>query len=305
MSKAHRIGLIGLDTSHVEGFTQLLNDPDDPNHVPGGKVVAGFPGGSDDLEVSCSRVEGFTQKLAGDWGVEIMESPEAVAEACDLVIITAVDGRVHRDLFERTAPFGKPTFIDKPFATDVEDAKAILRLADESNVPVMSCSSLRYAENLQASLQENSGEAGNIIGCHAYGPMEIQPPLPPLFWYGTHTVELIVTAMGTGCQRVQVVTNEDNDLLTAEWADGRVASIHGLRNQHCQFGITLHRKESAEFIDISAVKQPWYAGLLEAIIDSLPEGRSAVQNAEMLEIVRIIEAANESRATNSPVVLKA
>src|SRR5439155_1565158 len=32
-----RIGLIGLDTSHVIAFTKLLNDPKSPQHVPGGK----------------------------------------------------------------------------------------------------------------------------------------------------------------------------------------------------------------------------------------------------------------------------
>lgn len=303
MSKTQQIGLIGLDTSHVEGFTQLLNNPDDPNHVPGGKVVAGFPGGSDDLDVSRDRVQGFTQKLRDDWGVQIMDSPEDVAEACDLVFITAVDGRVHRDLFERTVPFGKPTFIDKPFATSVADAEAILRLADDAGVPVMSCSSLRYADTLQASLQANAGEDGKVITCHAYGPMDLKPPLPALCWYGIHMIEIVVAAMGTGCQRVQVTKNEDNDLIAAEWSDGRIASIHGLRNQHYQFGMALHRKESAEFVDVSTVARPWYVCMLEAIIANLPEGRSAVPSEEMLEIVRIIEAANESRETGQAVTI--
>ena len=41
-----RIGLIGLDTSHVIAFTQLLNDSKNKDYVPGGRVVAGFRGGS-------------------------------------------------------------------------------------------------------------------------------------------------------------------------------------------------------------------------------------------------------------------
>jgi hypothetical protein len=35
-----RLGLIGLDTSHVVEFTQILNDPTRPDHVPGARVVA-------------------------------------------------------------------------------------------------------------------------------------------------------------------------------------------------------------------------------------------------------------------------
>ena len=66
-----RIGMIGLDTSHVIAFTRILNDPANPEHVPGAKVVAGFKGGSPDLESSWSRVEEYAATLQKDYGVEI------------------------------------------------------------------------------------------------------------------------------------------------------------------------------------------------------------------------------------------
>ena len=40
-----RLGIIGLDTSHVPAFTKTFNNPNDPGHVPGGRVVAAFKGG--------------------------------------------------------------------------------------------------------------------------------------------------------------------------------------------------------------------------------------------------------------------
>src|SRR3954449_4245839 len=121
-----KIGMVGLDTSHVVAFTGLLNEPSNPYHVAGGKVVAAFPGGSPDMDVSRSRFEGFTKTLREKYAVEMKDSPEAVAEAVDLVMILSVDGRVHRAQFEQTAKFKKPTFIDKPFAVTVEDAEAML-----------------------------------------------------------------------------------------------------------------------------------------------------------------------------------
>ena len=55
--KVFRIGMIGLDTSHVVAFTKVINNPD-KNY--GCKVVVGYPGGSPDLPSSanrrCSRV---------------------------------------------------------------------------------------------------------------------------------------------------------------------------------------------------------------------------------------------------------
>jgi len=305
MSNTHRIGMIGLDTSHVEVFTKLLNDPNNPHYIPGGKVVAAYPGGSADFELSISRVEGFTQKLRDEFNVKILESPEAVAECCDLVFIETVDGRKHKDIFYRIAKYGKPTFIDKPFTINVQDAKAILELAHKSGVPVMSCSSLRYAVNLQAALASNE-ELGSIEGCDIFGPMEIMPPLPGFSWYGIHSVEMLVAVMGVGCRQIQVTKNQNNDMLVCEMEDGRMALIRGLRNAHYQFGVTLHRQKGVQSIDAyDSNARPNYASLLDAILRSLPHGHSDVPDDQMLEVIRIIEAANESRETNKPVKLEA
>src|SRR5688500_9595938 len=111
MAETLRIGLIGLDTSHVPAFTKRLNDVHDPEHVPGARVVCGYPGGSKDFELSWSRVPQFTKQLSGEFNVEMLDSPEAVAEKVDLVFIMAVDGRAHPDLLKRTIKFKKPTFV--------------------------------------------------------------------------------------------------------------------------------------------------------------------------------------------------
>src|SRR5205807_6300085 len=67
--KVLRIGIIGLDTSHVTAFTSLLNDPKVRPELAGCKVVAAFPGGSPDIPSSKDRVEGFTKTLRDKYGV--------------------------------------------------------------------------------------------------------------------------------------------------------------------------------------------------------------------------------------------
>ena len=296
----YKIGLIGLDTSHVSVFARLLNDPADPDHISGARVTIAFPGGSPDFALSRDRVDGFAKELKDQRGVEIVDSPEAVAEACDLLFIESVDGRVHLDQFKRTVRFKKPTFIDKPFATTLSDAREMVRIAEAAGVPLMSCSSLRFAENLQKAIAAGRDD---IIGCDVFGPMNEEPTQPGLFWYGCHTVEMMVAVMGTGCREVRCVRTDSQDLLTAVWADGRIASLHGVRGAHWKFGVTLHRKDRAEVIDCHAGK-PYYVGLLNAILSNLPEGRSAVPTEEMLEVVAIIEAANCSRnQQGAPVIL--
>lgn len=285
------IGLVGLDTSHVSVFARLLNDPTDPHHKPGARVACAWPGGSPDFALSADRVEGFTAELRDQRGVEILDSPEAVAAASDLVFITAVDGRTHPGLLRRIISAGKPVFIDKPFALTSVEAKEMIVLAKQAGVPLMSCSSLRYSEELLAAMEP--GREG-ISGCDFYGPMNVEPTQPGLFWYGCHIVEMMVTVMGAGCTEVRCVKNENHDSLVATWKDGRVATLHGVRGSHWKFGAVLHRADGPKTIDASGGR-PYYLGLLDAILASLPQGKSAVPTWEMLEVVAIIEAGNRSR----------
>jgi predicted dehydrogenase len=290
MAHELRVGLIGLDTSHVPAFTKRLNDMKDPEHVPGARVVAGFPGGSKDFELSSSRVEGFTNTIKNDYGVEILDSPEAVAEAVDIVFLSAVDGRAHLDFVKRIAKFKRPTFIDKPMATTSADAAEMFRLAREGGFPLMSCSSLRYADNLLSALK---GE-GAIVSCDIFGPVPEEPTQPGWFWYGVHSIEILNRVMGRGCKAVQVTKTDKADIVAALWSDGRAASVHGMRDAHHKFGVTLHRDKDFQFVDLAG-KRAWYTGMLEAILRTLPQGKSDVAPEDTLEIIRIIEAINKSR----------
>ena len=284
-----KLGLLGLDTPHVVHMARLLGS----GEVTGGRIVAAYPGGSDDFELSRSRVKGYTATLKNEFGVAILDDPEAVAEQADIVLITAVDGRCHRALLEATIGLGKPTFIDKPFATSLADAQAMVDLAEARGVPLMSCSSWRYHEPFQAAIRSHS----SVLGCDVFGWLEFEATQPGLFWYGIHCVEMVIAAMDVGCVRVSVMASHDVDLISAEWADGRVATIRGMRCGAYTFGGVLHTENGpVRFDDDGNTSRTRHARLLEAILANLPHGRSAVPTGQMLEVMRLIEAANESRA---------
>lgn len=294
-----KIGLIGLDTSHVPAFTGLLNDADHPFHSEGGHVVAAFPGGSDDFALSRDRVAGFTDEIREKYGVEMLDSPAAVAQKCDAILLTSVDGRVHPQQFAEIASFGKPTFIDKPFAVSSKDARAMANLAQKHNVPLMSSSSLRYSQSLQDALQSES----DWLGVDVCGSMNIEPTQPGLFWYGIHTVEMIYTVLGRGCSHVSAESNEKFDVVTGVWNDGRMATLRGNRAGNGTFGVLLHGAQKSRFVDAYADPKPGYAGLLEKIMPFFQTGQAAVPIEETLEIIRFIEAANQARESGEKVEL--
>jgi hypothetical protein len=296
-----KIGIIGLDTSHAAAFTELLNNKEHPYNVKGGKVVAAYPGGSADFELSHSRVQGFTEKLRDEFKVQIMDSIEKVVELSDAILLESVDGRVHLEQFKRVAPYGKPVFIDKPFTVNSQEAREIFAIAEKFSISIMSCSSLRYAEGLTQAL--SNIEKGELIGVDCYGPMAIQPTQPGLFWYGIHTVEMLFSAMGPDCQKVITITTEDHDLVVGTWADGRVGTIRGNRKGNQKFGALLHREQGSQFADVYAHPKPYYASLLEKIMVMFTDGQPDIEAKETVEIIRFIEAANESRQTGKMVNL--
>ncbi|NQU12340.1 Gfo/Idh/MocA family oxidoreductase [bacterium] len=301
MTAPLRLGMIGLDTSHVVAFTEALHAASPPPLLAGARVVVAWPGGSPDFVLSANRVAGFTQKLQNEHGVTMVDSPEAVADQCDAILLESVDGRVHLEQFRRIAPAGQPVFVDKPFALTTADARGIVELARQHQVPLMSCSSLRYAETFTAALADSA--LGDLFGVDVFGPMSLEPTQPGLFWYGIHTVEMLYTALGRGCREVSTVSTTDHDLVVGRWADGRVGTVRGNRKGNGRFGALLHRAQGTQFADAYASVKTPYVSLLERVIPFCRDRREPIDLEETIEIVRFIEAANESRATGRTVTL--
>lgn len=292
-----RIGMIGLDTSHVVAFTKLLNDKNDPEHIAGGKVMVAFPGGSTELSVSYNRVEGYVARLRDEFGVEMVDSPAEVAERCDAVLLESVDGRQHLSQFEEIARFGKPVFIDKPFTTSSVEAKRIFALAEQHGTPVFSSSSLRYAAGIADLARDEK-----VLGCVAHGPNAILPDFPGMFWYGIHTAEILFSMMGTGCREVRVGTTEGADVAVGIWQDDRIGVLYGGRLGKVVFSATVFTDKGTRYAE-SAKSPSGYSLLLQKIMEFFKTGKSPIPQAETLEIIRFLEAANESKETGSPVTL--
>lgn len=295
------IGLIGLDTSHANAFTKLLHDLEDTYHVPGARVIAAYPGGSPDFPLSISRVNGFTKDLQQKYGVRIVDTPEEVAEQCDALMLLSADGRVHLELFQRIAPYGKPVFIDKPLVLRTAEAIEIGSIAAANGILVMSASSLRYATSLKLELDQ--AEKGSIIGADVHGPMEIEPTQSRYFWYGIHAAEMLFAIMGQGCREVAATSTEGHDLITGTWSDGRIGTVRGNRDGNYKFGALIHRKTESDYVDAASSGKPFYADLLEQVIPMFATGQTVLPFEQSVEVIRFLEAAEESRATGIAVEL--
>jgi len=283
-----RLGLIGLDTSHVIAFTKLINNPQDKDHVPGGKVVAAFKGGSADIESSHSRVEGFTKQLQEQYGVKIVETIEELCRQVDAVLLESVDGRPHLAQAIPVIEAGKPLFIDKPIAGSLRDAIRIYDLAKKHNVPVFSSSAYRFYDSLAEVKKTEVGEIRSVI---SIGPAHLEPHHPDLFWYGVHPTEALFTILGPGCETVVRTSTPDTDVVTGTWTGGKVGTLHGLRR-----GPLPHRVIVFGAKGVAEQKGSGsYAPLVREIMKFFQTRQPPVPAEETLEIFAFMEAADESK----------
>ncbi|MBP6506510.1 MAG: hypothetical protein KA257_03000 [Opitutaceae bacterium] len=302
-AKELKLGIIGLDTSHVIVFSDEFNNPEAKHRMTGAKVVAAWPGGSHDLESSFSRVPGYTKDLQEKFGVQILDSIEAVVEASDAILHTSLDGRVHFEQFQRIAAAakGKPVFVDKPFALRTIDARAIFNVAKKFNVPVFTSSSLRFTGALTRVVTPETKPL--VKGAQFQGPAAFEPTNPGFYWYGIHPIEMLYTTMGRGCRSVRCVANDTFDLITGVWADGRIGSVHCNRTGNYEYHGLVHFEKTSAHVNVQTETKGFFTCLSEAILEFCRTGQPPVEAEETIELIRFIEAANESRANDGREVL--
>ena len=285
--KVFRIGIIGLDTSHVTAFTRFINDPA-KNY--GCKVVAGYPGGSPDIPSSANRVDKFTEELRDKYGVEIVDSIEELCTKVDGILLESVDGRPHLKQAKPVIAAKKPIFIDKPMAGNLADVLEIFRFANENNVPCWSSSSLRYAPAIVEMKEKDT--VGQVLGCDVFSPCSIEEHHPDLYWYGVHGVEMLFTVMGTGCETVRRIQTKDCELVVGIWKGGRVGTYRGIRTGKSAYGVTILGTKSI----VQSDKYGGYEPLVDEIIKFFKTGKVPVPQEETIEIFAFMSAADESKA---------
>jgi len=291
MADPLRIGVIGLDTSHAEQFTMRLNDPANPNHVPGGRVVLAYPCASPDLPESTSRIDEFTATLRDKYGVRIVDSIAALCAGVDAVMILSLDGRPHLEQAIEVMTAGKPFFVDKPVAATLTEIVKIYTLADQLQVPIMSASALRWFSGVTevAAAQPTPPQAAI-----SWGPAPSLPYHPDLYFYAIHATEALFTVMGTGCRTVTRTTTPYESVVTGIWTGQRTGTLHALHTlpMHSK-AYKLVRFDGDQVFEQKS--QGDYTPMLREIVKFFQTRESPVSPVQTLEIYGFLQAAEESK----------
>ncbi len=296
--KTLRVGVIGLDTSHVPSFTKAFNaEPADPE-MQNCRVVVAYPHGSRTIQSSYSRIPQYTEQVR-ELGVEVVDSIDELLKRVDCVLLETNDGKPHLEQALKVFQAGKPVFIDKPTGSNLAEVVAIFRAAEHYGVPMFSSSSLRYSAGAQAI---RGGSVGAVLGCNAYSPASTEPSHTDLFWYGIHGVETLYTCMGVGCETVSHTSTENRELAVGVWEGGRVGTFHGLREGARGYGGTAFGEKGITPIGDYGGYRP----LVVEIAKFFRTGVVPIDPQETIELYAFMEAASAShKQGGAPVSLKA
>ncbi|MEM7134018.1 MAG: Gfo/Idh/MocA family oxidoreductase [Chloroflexota bacterium] len=214
------IGMIGADSTHTEAYAQLTNRPGGPLY------------GRAQVTKLWGNAQAQTEKKATECDIpQVVTTPDEAIREVDVVMVCNRYGDDHPPYARMALEAGIPTFIDKPFANDLGDAKALAQLATEHSVPLMSCSAIRYAVEVMA-LQEQLASFGPLNSAvtsgMATGDFPDQRAKHP-FFYGIHPVELLHTLLGPGAESVTTQRTSRCDVGLVHYTDGRQGVINLLQ----------------------------------------------------------------------------
>ncbi len=206
-------------------------------------------------------------------GVTLCGTIDEVCEKSDvLVVLAPSDPERHLSYAEKVLSYGKPTYIDKTFAPNLNEAKAIFALGERYGTPFFSTSALRYATELDAF----EGAHGlMIVGGGGNFPE-----------YVIHQVEMAVTLLREPVRRAKVDCVGPQRLCCLETVSGdRVGMVfipdHGFAVcGETAEGRTLYREASDGF----------FPRLIEDMLRFFESGVPPFDGKQTLEAMAIREA---------------
>lgn len=210
-----RIGIISFAHMHAYSYANAVNQ------LPNAELVGIYDDDRDRAE-----------QAASSFGAKAFATAEELLENIDAVIICS-ENSLHRKWVELAAEYGKDILCEKPIATTVEDAQAMIKACEEARVrlqiafPVRFCTPIR---RVKAMLEE--GAIGDLLAIRGtnHGQMPggwfIDKELAGGGAVMDHTVHVVdVVRWFTGKEVVSVYAEVDNTIYNMDIDDCGMLSM--------------------------------------------------------------------------------
>lgn len=257
-----------------------LKAPEQLASVAGDEVKVCYGYGEIANPVNGTTSEQFCQKI----GIECCNTIAEVIEKSDVLMVLAPDNCERKeDLAREALMSGKPTFVDKPFGTDLASAKRMFELADKHGTPCYSCSALRFAEEYTTVDRDKVQSVLAVTPQNSFDN------------YILHALEPAMMLMGEKAVRAMAV-QKDTAYYSAifELESGRYITVNAF-DYNVPYRMTLSIPSDNQIIECS---YDFWGEHYKAMVEFFKTGVPAVSHKETLMIAAAREAAKKSLESN-------
>ena len=236
---------------------------------------------------------------------------ESASENVDLVIVANAsgDGSDHRKLATPGLDRAVPTFVDRPLAATVEDAKALISLAKRKRAPLMSCSHMRLLPHA-ARFKSRFAELDPID----LGTVQGIGPDPALTADGIElAIVLFGDEFGGRVESVQSMGSWPLEVMYLCFRNPKTDRVLPVLVQNSDTGTERRaffakaqgQRLPVDSPDFEAFRQVEGGRMvLEALSEMVGNGKGVLTAKEMLEPIAVAEAGHQSHNGPKPVLVK-
>lgn len=206
-----RLGIIGAENSHAGAISEMIN----VNGLVPGVTVTHIWGEN----------KAFAEATAEKGKIPtIVRDPLQMLGEIDCLMVDHRHAKYH---LAAAAPFidaGIPCFIDKPLCTSVKEGKWFLARRREKGAAVTTFSAISQQSHV-ATMREAIADLGKLRVVHVFGPGNYRGKYGGIYFYGIHSVDLMVELLGSGVKSVEAVTNGQTCTLLCLYPDELIVTI--------------------------------------------------------------------------------
>lgn len=233
---------------------------------------------------------------------------EAVSDDVDLVFIAneCGDGANHRALAEPGLEKGVPTFIDRPFASRVKDARAMVALARRRRAPLLACSHLAllpHARHFKSRYREIGPIDTGMVHGQGPNPARIADAVAlALVLFGDDFGGRVSTVQSMGAWPLEIMHLRYVAARSERRREVVVVNSHteAPRNAVHAQAISLRAPVCLDNVDDFLHPEGGLA-VIEALKQMVRTGRQPVSCPELIELVAVMEAGRLSHNKPQPV----
>ena len=239
------------------------------------------------VKYAWAETDTFPDKISTDewcekFGAEKCDSIEEVCEKSDyIMILSPANPEKHLKYAETVLKYGKNTYIDKTFAPNLKDAKAIYDLGEKYGTEFFSTSALRYADELEVYVSNLNSVI--IRG----GGRSFEE-------YIIHQIEMAVKMMGVGAEKVKVLKGGNQRICSVLYPQNKNVF---LEYAPCN-PFTVATEDKNGNSQIQSISSDYFKNMLKSILEFFESGVVPFEEKETMEVIAIRDAL--LKAENNP-----